>query len=368
MEESKQGQEILDRVENQKTQENTQISNDTNKKIQQYQQEQNLEKKKNKFVKAIRIFSDIIFVPLFAVIIISSIIMYSAKMNNEVPSIFGYSAVRVLSSSMEPDLSKGDIVIVKFVKDNSTLQENDVIAFYAYKEPVTDGDLSDNTSGVGSSKSSIVIGGAQNVKQRVAAKDASPVYIHKIDKIATPISQNDPNYGKLFFHTTGNADNSDEMWIMEDYIVGLWNGETNSFICNILKFVASSTGSIVLVIVPSLILISLFGFSLYKDFKDYKKEKENEQKEESIRTDILKNIENKQKQENEKIEKLRQAERKSVLEEMKEKEQKQTEINKELPKVAPVEKTKLPPKAPANLPPKPKNLPPKAPVNLPPKK
>ena len=47
---------------------------------------------------------------------------------NEVPSIFGYKPFIVLSGSMETELYRGDLAIVKEVDVNS-LKENDIIAF-----------------------------------------------------------------------------------------------------------------------------------------------------------------------------------------------------------------------------------------------
>ena len=47
---------------------------------------------------------------------------------NEIPSIFGYKPFIVLSGSMETEIYKGDLVIVKDI-DASKLKKNDIIAF-----------------------------------------------------------------------------------------------------------------------------------------------------------------------------------------------------------------------------------------------
>lgn len=47
---------------------------------------------------------------------------------NKIPSIFGYKPFIVLSGSMESELYKGDLAIVKNV-DSKSLKENDIIAF-----------------------------------------------------------------------------------------------------------------------------------------------------------------------------------------------------------------------------------------------
>ena len=54
--------------------------------------------------------------------------IYSKINHDKVPSIFGYKALIVLSGSMENDISKGDLIIVKVVDTNS-LEEKDIITF-----------------------------------------------------------------------------------------------------------------------------------------------------------------------------------------------------------------------------------------------
>jgi len=56
-------------------------------------------------------------------------VFIQTKINpNEIPSIFGYKPFIVLSGSMENELYKGDLAIIKKVNVN-TLKKNDIIAF-----------------------------------------------------------------------------------------------------------------------------------------------------------------------------------------------------------------------------------------------
>ena len=57
-----------------------------------------------------------------------SIFIQTKVSPNKIPSIFGYKPFIVLSGSMETELYKGDLAIVKVV-DANTLKENDIIAF-----------------------------------------------------------------------------------------------------------------------------------------------------------------------------------------------------------------------------------------------
>ena len=69
-------------------------------------------------------------VTIFALIalIFIWIFIQSRVSPDKVPSLFGYKFFIVLSGSMEPEIYKGDLVIVKNI-DSNTLKENDIIAF-----------------------------------------------------------------------------------------------------------------------------------------------------------------------------------------------------------------------------------------------
>lgn len=81
---------------------------------------------KKSFVK---FFSWIFISILIFLAIIMGIVFLQTKMSpDEIPSIFGYKPFIVLSGSMEAEIYKGDLVIVKNV-DPKTLKKNDIIAF-----------------------------------------------------------------------------------------------------------------------------------------------------------------------------------------------------------------------------------------------
>lgn len=66
---------------------------------------------------------------LIFIVMMIGIVFIQSKMNpNKTPSILGYKPFIVLSGSMETEIYKGDLVVVKNV-DAETLKKNDVIAF-----------------------------------------------------------------------------------------------------------------------------------------------------------------------------------------------------------------------------------------------
>lgn len=70
----------------------------------------------------------IIAILVFLVIIIGSIFIQTKVNPDKVPNIFGYKPFIVLSGSMETEIYKGDLVIVKNV-DAKTLEKENIIAF-----------------------------------------------------------------------------------------------------------------------------------------------------------------------------------------------------------------------------------------------
>ena len=64
------------------------------------EQNEKVKKEKKKLNIALRIIGDVIFVPITIFVLVSTIILFNAKNNNEVPSLFGYSVVKIQSGSM----------------------------------------------------------------------------------------------------------------------------------------------------------------------------------------------------------------------------------------------------------------------------
>lgn len=79
--------------------------------------------------KLVKIFKYILVVILSFLAIICFLVFIQSKVSpNKIPSIFGYKPFIVLSGSMETEIFKGDLAIVKNVNLNS-LHEKDIIAF-----------------------------------------------------------------------------------------------------------------------------------------------------------------------------------------------------------------------------------------------
>ena len=66
-------------------------------------------------------------IALLFVIMVSII---GAKLRGEVPKLFGYSVMHVISGSMEDDIPKGSFILVKS-EDPENIKKDDIISFYS---------------------------------------------------------------------------------------------------------------------------------------------------------------------------------------------------------------------------------------------
>lgn len=71
---------------------------------------------------------NIIFTIVLVILIITVIFLFVTRLSGNAPSIFGYHVFRVSSGSMEPELMKGDVILVKKVP-MSEIKKGDIITY-----------------------------------------------------------------------------------------------------------------------------------------------------------------------------------------------------------------------------------------------
>ena len=88
--------------------------------------------------KIFSVIKNIIIAILLVILIFNLIVIIKSKLKpNDIPGLFGYKPLVVLSGSMQSAINVGDLVIVKDT-DITKLKENDIIAFkVSGKEVVT---------------------------------------------------------------------------------------------------------------------------------------------------------------------------------------------------------------------------------------
>lgn len=150
----------------------------------------------------------------------------SNKINNRVPVLGGYSFLKVITSSMEPELSVGEYILVKKI-DVNNIKEEDIISYYYTLSNAQKNEL-------GISQNKIVI--THRVKEIVKDSDTNLI---------------------IKFITHGDANSADKTEnVNPEQVIGIYD-TSHPIIVKILSFFSNPIGIILLVIFPlSMILVS----------------------------------------------------------------------------------------------------------------
>ena len=175
-----------------------------------------------------------VFMMIFTIVTVSTV-------DKNERNVFGMKFYIVKTDSMSPSdknadldvhFSAGDIVIIKNVKDNSSLQAGDVIAF-----------LSTNDESYGETVTHMI----REVKR----------------------AENGSVIGYVTFGTNTGA--TDEALVEPEYVLGKYTGKLPG-VGNFFAFVKSTQGYIICILVPFLLLILYNGINVIRLFRRYKKE------------------------------------------------------------------------------------------------
>ena len=233
----------------------------------------NKKKTNNSWLNFLDTVTTIVIIPILVISIICSVIMINAKRSNNVPNIFGYSLVTILSSSMvNSGFEIDDAVMVKNT-DPKKIEVGDIIAYYKYIEP-TNKNLSEIsqaglTANAQNDQSSVIPEKSQISSWKLylsklfsnitytnteasekAIKANSSIIFHQV----VDIVEYD---GYKWFRTWGTSNLDvhgdpvyDSYWIREDYIIGRYT-HTSSTVRSFLAFASTNTGILWMVEVPS---------------------------------------------------------------------------------------------------------------------
>lgn len=167
-----------------------------------------------------RIGTIVISVLLWVVILVAALYAFTtmaSRDNQNVANLFGYTPLTVQSDSMAPTFSAGDLIFIHTC-DPSTLKEGDIICFHT----IIDNEYALNT--------------------------------HRIEKI-------DESNGVRSYTTMGDNNNgiADTHVISDGDIVGKYVGRIPK-LGNVMDFLSSSTGFLVVIVLPMLLF---FIYQIY---------------------------------------------------------------------------------------------------------
>lgn len=173
----------------------------------------------------------IILVPVIAIniILIANTYLHPEK----IPGVFGMMPVIVLSGSMEPEFMSGDLIFIHDT-DAGQLKEGDVICYLENGTAVT----------------------------------------HRIAGIST-------ENGNVRYTTRGDANNTDDQrQVEQSQIQGIYKGGRISGAGNFVMFMQSTTGMVIFIVCPVLLLIA--GDMIYRRKADKQEREERRQLEEEL--------------------------------------------------------------------------------------
>ncbi len=136
-----------------------------------------MEKRKNKVVKTVM---SVLWWAAVILLCLLLITVLSAKLRGEVPRVFGFSVMRIVSGSMEPKIPTGTYILVR-AADPEEVKAGDIISFYS-RDPAIYG--LPNTHSVveivqeGDALSFVTKGAANAVADRVRAEGEDLIGIH----------------------------------------------------------------------------------------------------------------------------------------------------------------------------------------------
>ena len=233
-----------------------------------------------KWLEILDTVTNIIIIPILVLSVICSIVMINAKRSNNVPNLFGYSLVTILSGSMENSgFHEDDTVIVKDI-NTSEIEVGDIIAYYTYIESYTDiksaaqtakamektevteasylqdgGKVPPDKSTVSSWKLQLnkifanLTYTATEASERAVRANKKITFHQVVDIVEYQNSRWFKTWGTSNLDSHGNP-SYDAYWIKEDYIIGVYTN-TSLVVRSFLGFASTNTGIIWMVEVPS---------------------------------------------------------------------------------------------------------------------
>ena len=154
---------------------------------------------KNKMIFLKQIF-DIFFSIVFAIIIlvVTSLIIQKYILKEEVPNIFGYKILQVMSGSMSGEFETGDTILIKEIKEESDLKIGDVITYRIAKNTLVTHRIV-NITKIGENLNYTLKGDANNVEdsEKILFSSIEGIYVKKLILIWKIISFMQKPYGMV---------------------------------------------------------------------------------------------------------------------------------------------------------------------------
>ena len=151
-----------------------------------------------------RIFNICILI-IFTTIVfaVASLIIQKFALKEEIPNIFGYKILQVMSGSMSGEFETGDTILIKEIKNEGDLKIGDVITYRTDKSTMVTHRIV-NITKIGGELNYTLKGDANNTEdsEKVIFSNIDGIYVRKLNLIGNLINFMQKPYGMVIIFTT----------------------------------------------------------------------------------------------------------------------------------------------------------------------
>ena len=160
----------------------------------------NNKKRKNFIGQVINTLISIIFIIVFVAVI--SLITQKFALKKEVPDLFGYKILQVMSGSMSGEFETGDTILIKKISDESNLKIGDVVTYKVKANTLVTHRIV-NITKTGESLSYTTKGDANNTEdmEKVTFSAIEGIYVKKLELTGNLINFMQKPYGMVVIFT-----------------------------------------------------------------------------------------------------------------------------------------------------------------------
>ena len=151
-----------------------------------------------------RIFNICILVILITIVFaVASLIIQKFVLKEEIPNVFGYKILQVMSGSMSGEFETGDTILIKKIKNESDLKIGDVITYRIEKNTMVTHRIV-NITKIGEKLNYTLKGDVNNIEdsEKVTFSNIEGIYIRKLILIGKLINFMQKPYGMVIIFTT----------------------------------------------------------------------------------------------------------------------------------------------------------------------
>ena len=162
------------------------------------------DKRREGLRKSLKSIINIIISIMFSIIIVGalSLIIQKFVLKNEVPDVFGYKVLQVMSGSMSGEFETGDTILIKEIKNESDLKIGDVVTYKIAKNTLVTHRIV-YISKTGENLSYTLKGDANNTEdsEKIMFSKIEGMYVKKLKLIGQMINFMQKPYGIVIVFT-----------------------------------------------------------------------------------------------------------------------------------------------------------------------